>query len=118
MVCPFTVDRQECVVLDRLIARVSGQDFDPSTTTKVWKAMDADGDGDVTRDEYVGAQMAHVPLEECILMAAVLEEMLDGVDQLKLDMAAAKDHLKLLFQTSFRIAEADGPRSRGGMFLP
>jgi Ca2+-binding EF-hand superfamily protein len=102
------VSRLECVSLDKQIARVTGAKYDPDSTSKCWVNMDSDGDGDVTLSEYVQAQMTPIPLDDCPDVAELLDGILDGVDELRRQMVAAKQTLLNLFRTAFALCDVDG----------
>ena len=57
------VSMDECVVLDKQIAQVTGNlgTFIDGDSRRMWREMDANGDGEVSEKEYTATQMKMVP---------------------------------------------------------
>ena len=64
------VDVEECIVLDRQVAEVTGQKFDEAGTRAAWNAMDINGDGEVSVHEYVEVQLQNI-VSACLTFAPV-----------------------------------------------
>ena len=60
------VSMEECVVLDKQIAEVTGnlQTFIENDSRRLWKSMDVNGDGEVSAKEYVQYMMGTIPMEQ------------------------------------------------------
>jgi Ca2+-binding EF-hand superfamily protein len=60
------VSMEECVVLDKQIAEVTGNlhTFIENDSRRLWKSMDANGDGEVSAKEYVQHMMGTIPIDQ------------------------------------------------------
>ena len=61
-----SVSMEECIVLDKQIAEVKGNlhTFIENDSRRLWKSMDANGDGEVSAKEYVQHMMGSIPMEQ------------------------------------------------------
>ena len=61
-----SVSMEECIVLDKQIAEVTGNldIFIENESRRLWKSMDANGDGEVSAEEYVQHMMGSIPVEQ------------------------------------------------------
>ena len=60
------VSMEECIVLDKQLAEVTGtlHLFIENESRRLWRSMDANGDGEVGEKEYVQHMMGTVPTEQ------------------------------------------------------
>lgn len=74
------VSMEECIVLDKQMAEVTGtlHLFIENEARRLWRSMDANGDGEVGEKEYVQHMMRTIPTEQHEVRSSTIETQLSG----------------------------------------
>jgi hypothetical protein len=105
------LDRQVAEVMDEQLGRVTDPTTDATDHRANWKAMDSDGDGSVSMQEYVLAQVSAVPRDSYEETYKQLVKAKAGVEELRRRKRCLHTRLEQIFRNAFRLADADGDRS-------